>query len=276
MVLLELKGLKRHYGLEKTLVRALDGIDLVVESGEVVLLLGPSGSGKTTLLNCLAAIDEPTEGEYEFLNSMVPRGAAEKMTTFRRENIGYIFQFFNLLPDLTALENVTLVQSLSGKRDPGRALDLLKLVGIEELADRFPAEMSGGQQQRVAIARSLSKEPKLLLGDELTGNLDSKTTQRVMEALVKACKKEDITAILVSHDRSLRRYATRIIELDSGIIASDEPGDASFVDKVKDLAEDASAAIKEMGSKAKRTVSGIATTIKDSLRIKGSSGGKED
>ena len=147
---------------------------------------------------------------------------SEEMTTFRRENIGYVFQFFNLLQDLTVLENILLIQELSGERNKDRALELLKLVGLEKEVDRFPAEISGGQQQRVAIARSLAKSPKLLLGDELTGNLDSKTSDMVMEVLVKACKAENITTIMVTHDEKLTNYATRVIRLDSGKIISDE------------------------------------------------------
>ncbi len=203
-------------------VKALDGIDLNIERGERIVLLGPSGSGKTTLLNCVAALDSPTSGKYLFDGVDVPREKSEEMTTFRRENIGYVFQFFNLLQDLTVLENILLIQELSGYKNRERAIELLKLVGLEEEIDRFPAEISGGQQQRVAIARSLAKRPKLLLGDELTGNLDSKTSGMVMEVLVRACKKENITTILVTHDEKLTDYATRVIRLDSGKITSDE------------------------------------------------------
>ena len=175
MALVEISGMERHYVMTSETVRALDGIDLSINKGERIILLGPSGSGKTTLLNCVAALDNPTAGEYSFEGEEVPRGHAENMTSFRRENIGYVFQFFNLLQDLTVLENILLIQELSGGRDTGRALELLSLVGLEEEINRFPAEISGGQQQRVAIARSLAKSPKLLLGDELTGNLDSNT-----------------------------------------------------------------------------------------------------
>ena len=150
------------------------------------------------------------------------RDDSEKMTSFRRENIGYVFQFFNLLQDLTVLENILLIQELSGKKDVTRAKDLLKLVGLEAEVDRFPGEISGGQQQRVAIARSIAKRPTLLLGDELTGNLDTDTSQKVMTALVKACEQENITAVFVTHDEGLVQYATRVIRIDSGIIISDE------------------------------------------------------
>jgi ABC-type lipoprotein export system ATPase subunit len=144
------------------------------------------------------------------------------MTSFRRENIGYVFQFFNLLQDLTILENILLIQELSGGRDEERARNLLKLVGLVDETDRFPAEISGGQQQRVAIARSIAKSPRLLLGDELTGNLDSKTSAMVMEVLVKACESEGITCVFVTHDESLINYATRVIRIDSGRVMSDE------------------------------------------------------
>jgi len=222
MALVEISGMKRHYVMASETVKALDGIDLSIEKGERIILLGPSGSGKTTLLNCVAALDNPTDGSYSFDGSEVPRGHAEKMTTFRRDNIGYVFQFFNLLQDLTVLENILLIQELSGGRNKERAVELLSLVGLEGEIDRFPAEISGGQQQRVAIARSLAKSPKLLLGDELTGNLDSTTSSKVMEVLVKACEAEDITVIMVTHDENLAKYATRVVRLDSGKIISDE------------------------------------------------------
>ncbi len=222
MTLVEISEMERHYVMASETVRALDGIDLSINKGERIILLGPSGSGKTTLLNCVAALDNPTAGDYSFDGESVPRDHAEKMTTFRRENIGYVFQFFNLLQDLTVLENILLIQELSGKRDKKRAIELLSLVGLEAEVNRFPAEISGGQQQRVAIARSLAKSPKLLLGDELTGNLDSATSSKVMEVLVKACDAEGITVIMVTHDESLAKYATRVVRLDSGKIISDE------------------------------------------------------
>jgi len=222
MGLIEIKGMERHYAMTSGVVKALDGVDLSISKGERIVLLGPSGSGKTTLLNCVAALDSPTAGEYRFDGVDVPRDKSEEMTTFRRENIGYVFQFFNLLQDLTVLENILLIQELSGQKDRDRAVELLTLVGLENEIDRFPAEISGGQQQRVAIARSLAKKPKLLLGDELTGNLDSKTSEMVMEVLVKACESENITCIIVTHDEKLTNYANRVIRLDSGLIISDE------------------------------------------------------
>ena len=219
--MVSIRGMERHYVMASETIKALDGIDLDVHEGERIILLGPSGSGKTTLLNCISALDSPTDGSYDFGGTPVPRHDSEAMTTFRRENIGYVFQFFNLLQDLTVLENILLIQELAGGRDEARARQLLNLVGLEAEVDRFPAEISGGQQQRVAIARSLAKSPRLLLGDELTGNLDSKTSAMVMEVLVKACEAEGITCVFVTHDESLIDYATRIVRLDSGRIMSD-------------------------------------------------------
>ena len=222
MSLFEMKGVERYYEMPSGVVKALDGIDLIVEEGERVILLGPSGSGKTTLLNCLSALDSPTKGTYRFGGEDVPRHDSESMTKFRRDNIGYVFQFFNLLQDLTVLENVLLIQELAGGKDVARAKELLSMVGLSEEIDRFPGEISGGQQQRVAIARSLSKRPRLLLGDELTGNLDSETSASVMESLITSCEQENITAVFVTHDEKLTQYATRVIRLDSGAIISDK------------------------------------------------------
>ena len=220
--LLQMENLERHYKTPAGIVRALDGVSFEISEGERVILLGPSGSGKTTLLNCLSALDSPTRGDYTFLDREVPRNNSEKMTSFRRENIGYVFQFFNLLQDLTVLENILLIQELAGNKNLSRAKELLELVGLEDEIDRFPGEISGGQQQRVAIARSIAKRPTLLLGDELTGNLDTETSNKVMEVLVGACKKENITSVFVTHDEGLVKYATRVIRIDSGKIISDE------------------------------------------------------
>ena len=220
--LLNMDNVQRHYVTPAGTVKALDGVNFTIHEGERVILLGPSGSGKTTLLNCLSALDSPTGGTYTFRGTEVPRNASEKMTAFRRDNIGYVFQFFNLLQDLTVLENILLIQELAGKKDPARAKELLGLVGLDAEVNRFPGEISGGQQQRVAIARSIAKRPTLLLGDELTGNLDTETSNKVMEALVSACKQENITSVFVTHDEGLVRYATRVIRIDSGKIVSDE------------------------------------------------------
>ena len=219
--MIQLNNVKRHYVMASETIKALDGITLSIQEGERIILLGPSGSGKTTLLNCISGLDTPTFGEYLFDGNPVV-GNSEDLTTFRRKNVGYVFQFFNLLQDLTVLENVLLIQELSGQRDVNRAKEVLSLVGLEGEIDRFPSEISGGQQQRVAIARSIAKNPKLLLGDELTGNLDTETSAKVMNVLTEACQKENITTVMVTHDESLAKYATRVIRLDSGKVKSDE------------------------------------------------------
>jgi putative ABC transport system ATP-binding protein len=307
MALLSLSGIERHYVTGDVLVRALDGVDLEIEEGEVVMLLGPSGSGKTTLLNVVSALDSPTGGEYRFDGSLVPQsdeseerlrvsiptphpllipltappaslinlGIAivtlpvntyrgyyrgkqlEAMTAFRRENVGYIFQFFNLLGDLTVLENVLLAQDIHGGRDTKRAVEMLNLVGLGDKENRFPSELSGGEQQRVAIARSLAKKPKLLLGDEPTGNLDSETTAQVMKVLVKACRKEKITAIIVTHDLALTKYATRVIHIDSGKLIRDEPGGRATLHATMDTAEAVAGAAVGAVEKAAKAVGGM-------------------
>ncbi len=257
MALIELKGVTRIYGEGETEVRALDGIDLSIERGEIIALLGPSGSGKTTLLNIIAALDTPTEGEYFFESEEVPSNNVESMTTFRRENIGYIFQFFNLLGDLTALENVMLVQELAGVEDKELAISQLKEVGLEGLEDRFPAQMSGGQRQRVAIARSLAKKPNIILGDELTGNLDTETSSQVMDSLIDTCRDGDMTTIFVTHDTSLTRFATRVVNLDSGHVVSDEPGGLASI------AGQARTAVKDITKGAKNIVESIKDAAKD-------------
>ena len=219
--LLSMNDVQRYYETPAGVVKALDGVSFEIHEGERVILLGPSGSGKTTLLNCLSALDSPTGGSYNFLGEEVPRNHSEKMTSFRRDNIGYVFQFFNLLQDLTVLENILLIQELAGKKDPARAKELLGLVGLDAEVDRFPGR-SVEVSSNVAIARSIAKRPTLLLGDELTGNLDTETSKKVMEALVSACKQENITSVFVTHDEGLVRYATRVIRIDSGKIVSDE------------------------------------------------------
>ena len=219
--MIQLNNVHRHYVMASETIRALDGITLTIKEGERIILLGPSGSGKTTLLNCISGLDVPTAGEYLF-DRIPVTGNSEDLTTFRRKNVGYVFQFFNLLQDLTVIENVLLIQELSGQRNAERAKEVLRLVGLDSEIDRFPSEISGGQQQRVAIARSIAKNPKLLLGDELTGNLDTETSAKVMDVLTEACKSEGITTVMVTHDESLAKYATRVVRLDSGKIQSDE------------------------------------------------------
>ena len=210
--LLQMENLERHYETPAGGVKALDGVTFEIYEGERVILLGPSGSGKTTLLNCLSALDSPTGGEYTFTSAkmeemdQVPRNNSEKMTSFRRENIGYVFQFFNLLQDLTVLENILLIQELAGKKDPARAKELLKLVGLEAETNRFPGEISGGQQQRVALARALLRDRPILLLDESFSALDWPTRQGCFDALRDLAISRGMAVLIVSHDERDAAY----------------------------------------------------------------------
>ena len=205
--------------------RALDGVSLEVSTGEVLVVMGPSGSGKSTLIRTFNGLEPLDAGELDVLGIRLDAAHEERPVREIRRRVGMVFQQFNLFPHLSILDNITLAPVKVQKRSKGdaeqRAIELLDQMGIQEQAHKFPAQLSGGQQQRVAIARSLAKRPRLLLGDELTGNLDSKTSAMVMEVLVKACEAEGITCVFVTHDESLIDYATRIVRLDSGRIISD-------------------------------------------------------
>ena len=269
MKLIRMEKLSRYFGQGESEVKALDNVDLTVKEGEIIAMLGPSGSGKTTLLNCISALDKPTSGEYYFREQSVPREKSEEMTSFRRENIGYIFQFFNLLSDLTALEYVLLLQQISGQPNEEEARSILASVGLKGMEDRFPSELSGGQQQRVAIAGNLAKKPHLLLGDELTGNLDSETTRQIMKVLSKACKEYGITTIFVTHDQSLCKYATRVLKLDSGCLISDEVGEMATVSgAVKSAVGDATELVKDGISKAEKMFSNVVNKVKETITEK--------
>jgi len=203
-------------------------VSFEINEGERVILLGPSGSGKTTLLNCLSALDSPTGGSYRFLGEEVPRNQSEKMTSFRRDNIGYVFQFFNLLQDLTVLENILLIQELAGKKDPARAKELLELVGLQAETNRFPGEISGGQQQRVAIARSLCMEPKIMLFDEPTSALDPEMISEVLDVIVDLAN-EGMTMICVTHEMGFAKQAAdRMVFMDGGEIIETGSPDVFF------------------------------------------------
>ena len=216
-----LSGVTRIYGAGDTAVRALDGIDLTIEAGEYVVLLGPSGSGKTTLLNVLGGIDTATAGRViidgQDLDGLSPR----QLTTFRRQHVAFIFQFYNLVPTLTAIENVQLIAELTGggRNESAAALGS---VGLGEHFDRFPAELSGGQQQRVAIARALAKNSPLFLCDEPTGALDQTSGGQVLELLGELNADHGRTIVMVTHDESIAARASRVIRLVDGHIISDD------------------------------------------------------
>jgi putative ABC transport system ATP-binding protein len=219
MTLARLEQAGKIYG-QKVRTRALAPTDLEVHDAEVALLLGPSGSGKTTLLNLLGGLDAPSEGRVVVNEHDLGALGRRQLTLFRRESIGFIFQFFNLVPSLTARENVQLAAELAGS--DGRAADAwLSRVGLAGLEDRFPSELSGGQQQRVAIARALAKRPRLLLADEPTGALDQETGQSVLALLRQAAVDGKCAVVVVTHDEDLVAYADRVIRLRDGRIVSD-------------------------------------------------------
>jgi putative ABC transport system ATP-binding protein len=214
----------RRYGEGDTAVDALRGVSLAVRSKELVAVMGPSGSGKSTLMHILAALDKPTSGRVEIAGQDVDTLDDNRVTLLRREHIGFVFQFFNLLPMLTAEENVLLPLSIAGEK-PDRAFfdDLVKRVGLADRLDHRPAELSGGQQQRVAIARALVARPTVIFADEPTGNLDSATGQEILALLRSATEEYGQTTVMVTHDAAAAAIADRILFLADGLIAQELP-----------------------------------------------------
>jgi putative ABC transport system ATP-binding protein len=226
MALLELKGVEKIYQQGKIEVPALRGIDLKVNEGEFTSIFGPSGSGKTTLLNMVGCLDKATAGEISFNGDKLNELSKKEMAILRRYNIGFVFQSYNLIPVLTAYENVEfairLVDAKDEKKMRDKVMSILNEVGLEGLENRKPNELSGGQKQRVAIARALVKEPKLVLADEPSANLDSKTSIEVLEVMLKMNEELGTTFIFSTHDPRVMEYAGRLIEIRDGLISRDE------------------------------------------------------
>jgi putative ABC transport system ATP-binding protein len=226
MALLEMQGVKKVYDQGKIEVPALRGIDLTVEGGEFTTVFGPSGSGKTTLLNMIGCLDQPTEGRIVFNGQTLGKLDKKGLAMIRRYHVGFIFQSYNLIPVLTAYENVEfairLVNKHSKKELKERVMRSLAAVGLAGLEDRKPNELSGGQKQRVAIARALVKEPKLVLADEPSANLDSKTSEEVLQVMLKMNQELGTTFIFSTHDPRVMAYARRLIEIRDGQIAKDQ------------------------------------------------------
>ena len=214
------RGLTKIYSMGEVEVRALAGIDLDLFAGEFVVLLGASGSGKSTLLNILGGLDAPTDGTVECRGHLLTGAGEEALTAFRRESVGFVFQFYNLIPSLTARENVALVTEIA--HDPMRPEEALELVGLGSRLDHFPAQLSGGEQQRVAIARAIAKRPAVLLCDEPTGALDSKTGIGVLEALARTNRETGALTVVITHNAVIARMADRVIYLSDGRIANEE------------------------------------------------------
>ena len=217
--MIKLENAIRTYHLGKATVEALRGVDLEIEDGELVAIMGPSGSGKSTLMHLIGALDQPDEGSIRFREQDVSKQNRNQLAELRGKHIGFVFQSFNLIATLTALENVELpmmYQGVARKERLTKARKLLEQLGVSDRADHLPTELSGGEQQRVAIARSLVNDPDLLLADEPTGNLDSKTGKQIMELLAKLNEEQGMTVVLVTHDPAIARYAQRTIHIFDG------------------------------------------------------------
>lgn len=214
------RGLTKDYPMGDTTVHALRGIDLDLFPGEFVVLLGPSGSGKSTLLNILGGLDSPTAGSVFFGDHDLVAASAQDLTLFRREHVGFVFQFYNLIPNLTAEENVALVTALA--KNPMTPAEALERVGLGERRRHFPAQMSGGEQQRVAIARAVAKRPDILLCDEPTGALDQTTGKQVLQALLDVNRDTGTLAVVITHNAAIAGVADRVVRLADGRIASDQ------------------------------------------------------
>jgi putative ABC transport system ATP-binding protein len=213
-------SLRKIYRTGETEVHALRGVDLAIPAGEVLVLLGPSGSGKSTLLNIVGGLDRPTDGTLHYRDTELTALSDRELTRFRRANVGFIFQFYNLIPSLTAEENVRLVTDIAeNPMSPGEALEL---VGLADRRDHYPAQLSGGEQQRVAVARAVAKQPGVLLCDEPTGALDSATGVRVLETLAGANRQLGTTLVIITHNAGIAAMADRVLHFLDGRIARED------------------------------------------------------
>ena len=218
--LIELKNVVKEYKSGSQTIRAADNLNCTIDEGELVVILGPSGSGKSTLLNLLGGLDSVTSGDIIIDGENITSFSDKKLTRFRSEKIGFIFQFYNLIPNLTACENVEILNDTVDEPIDGR--QILNQVMLNNHADKFPSELSGGEQQRVSIARAIAKKPKMLLCDEPTGALDSNTGKTIIELLVDLCEKENTTVIIVTHNSEFAKVANKVIHVKNGKIENIE------------------------------------------------------
>ncbi len=217
-VMIETANLHRGYRIGDKVIEVLHGIDLRIERGERVFLCGPSGAGKTTLLYTLAGLERPEQGSVRVAGVDIYAMGRKEQARFRNLNIGYVFQNYHLLPELTALENVAVPGAIAGKNSSEVALRALERVGLAERADHLPAELSGGEQQRVAIARAIVNEPKVLFADEPTGNLDSRNSGEIMKILLDLATEHGVTLVVVTHDQELAKVGDRVLVIRDGAI----------------------------------------------------------
>ena len=232
--LIKFKNVKKTYTIGEKSFNALNGVSFSINKGEFVVILGPSGAGKSTLLNLLGGMDKVTSGEIKVGDQIISEFNDSKLTDYRAENIGFIFQFYNILPTLTVLENVELIDDIV--KNPKDAKEILKEVGLEKHYNKFPNQLSGGEQQRVSIARAIAKDPLLLLCDEPTGALDSKTGVEVLKLLKKQCEDENKknTVVIVTHNSLIAEVADRVIRVKNGKIESNEINEnPKKIDEVK-------------------------------------------
>ena len=220
-----LKDVRKIYKMGEVEIRAVDGIDFEIEKGEFAVIVGPSGAGKTTVLNILGGMDTATSGLVQIDGTDITRFKARQLTSYRRDDIGFVFQFYNLIQNLTALENVELALQIC--KDPLDAEIVLKEVGLGDRMKNFPAQLSGGEQQRVSIARALAKNPKILLCDEPTGALDYNTGKAILKLLQDTCREKGVTVILITHNSAIAPMADRVIHIKNGkvskILKNDHP-----------------------------------------------------
>jgi len=227
--MIALRGMTRHYQVGDQIVRALDGVDLDVPDGDYVAIMGPSGSGKSTLLHLLGCLDRPTAGSYRLDGSEVGALDDAALADVRSRRIGFVFQFFHLVPSLTAKENIQVPMEIAGRRDAAeRAQALLDEVGLHDRGHHYPSQLSGGEQQRIAIARALANDPPLILADEPTGNLDSSNGRHVLDLLLQVRRSRGVTLVLVTHDPNVAAVADdRLVLRDGRPVASEiEPGES--------------------------------------------------
>ena len=221
-MLIEIKNARKEYGEGESLVKALDGVNLSLEEGKVYVVLGPSGSGKSTLLNMIGGLDVLSSGSIVVDGQDISKANKKELTEYRRKTIGFVFQFYNLVQDLTALENIEVVSDISNKEANLDIEGIMESLEISKLKDRFPRELSGGQQQRIAIARALVKNPKILLCDELTGALDTKSSRSVLKVIEKVNQKYHTTIIIITHNEVIKDLADVIIRFKDGNVSSIE------------------------------------------------------
>jgi putative ABC transport system ATP-binding protein len=214
------RGVEKTYRMGETVVQALRGVDLDIEAGQLIVLLGPSGSGKSTLLNILGGLDSPSAGRVSFAEHDLSQADDAGLTRYRREHVGFVFQFYNLIPALTARENVALVTDIAAQ--PMDAAEALRWVGLGARLDHFPSQLSGGEQQRVAIARAIAKRPGVLLCDEPTGALDYETGKLVLEVIARVNAELGTTALVITHNAAIAQMADRVLRLGGGRIVGDE------------------------------------------------------